>query len=798
MKRWIRRIGLAALALVIIGGSGGYLWLRTSLPQISGTIRVAGLSGLVEIIRDREGIPHIRAKSAKDAYFALGFVHAQDRLFQMDFMRRLGAGRLSEVMGDPTIRIDKLMRTLGLYRLAEESARRMSADSRAALDAYTSGVNAYMDSRAGLLPIEFVFLWYTPKRWRPADSLVWGRMMAFRLTGNWGDEALRARLTGKLPAERIEELWPEYDGKAPATLPAARAADNSEIRHHFARLMDDFPDAMRRVTASNSWLLSGKHTQSGKPILANDPHLGFQAPNLWYLARMEAPGLSLTGATVPGVPYHVLGHNGKAAWAFTTTESDTQDLYLERLTEGSTDTYDTPDGPKPFTVREEVIQVSGGEPVRLKVRSTRHGPVVSDLDKDLRATAGNKHVVALAATALRPEDRTAEAIHGFGRAQDWPAFREAARLFHAPQQNISYADTEGNVGFIAPALVPLRKNGNGIAPSPGWTDDHEWNGFIPFEQLPQAFNPESGRIVNANHRVAPKGYPYYLGHIRTPPYRAERIHRVLDSAPGNGGKHALEGFAGLQKDALSLTFIDLKPLMMIRAPRNQTALKAYELLSKWDGRMDRDRPEPLIFVAWLRAFNRQLYEDELGEAFSAYWGLHPAFVRRALTDRGHWCDDTKTPKKQSCEIVLERSLEMAVAELAEEYGDDPTSWRWGQAHYARFRHILFGWIPVLNRIFDIVIPSDGGAFTVNRAQMRIGDKRRPFASVHGPGYRAVYDLSDLDKSLFMQATGQSGNFLSPLYDNLTERWRDGKYLTIPRSRQAAMAGARGVLKLAPR
>lgn len=791
MKRWIGRIGLAVLAFLLFGGAGGYLWLRTSLPEISGTIRVAGLSGPVEIVRDREGIPHISAKSADDAYFGLGFAHAQDRLFQMDFMRRLGAGRLSEVMGKPTIRIDKLMRTLGLYRLAEETVSRVSPDTRAALEAYAAGVNAFMDSRAGSLPIEFVFLWYKPERWKPADSLVWGRMMAFRLSGNWGDEALRARLSGKLPPQQIEELWPELDGDAPATLPAGQA---QLMRTRFAQLMDDFPAQMRRVTASNSWVLSGQHTESGKPIMANDPHLGFQTPNLWYLARIEAPGLSVTGATVPGVPFHILGHNRKIAWAFTTTESDTQDLYLERLTEGAVDRYDTPAGPKPFTVREEIIRVSGAKPVRLMIRSTRHGPVVSDLDPSLKATAGARYVISLAATALREDDRTAEAIQRFNLAQDWDAFREGARLFHAPQQNISYADTDGNTGFIAPALVPLRKTGEGAAPSPGWTDDYEWAGFIPFEQLPQTFNPASGRIVNANHRVAPKDYPYYLGYVRTPPYRAERIHQLLDATP----KQNLKTTAALQNDVLSLAFADLGPKMMVRAPVERVAAKAYTLLKNWNGVMARDRPEPLIFTAWLRELNRRLYADELGDAFKAYWGLHPAFVLHALTDRQHWCDDVKTERKESCETILAESFDTTITTLSAAYGDDPAAWRWGEAHYALFRHILFGWIPYADRVFDITIPSDGGAFTVNRAQMRIGDAKHPYASVHGPGYRAIYDLSDLDKSLFMQATGQSGNFLSPLYDDLNLRWRDGKYLTIPSSRKTALADAVGVLTLRPR
>lgn len=788
MIKWTKR-ALGGLVLVLfVASGGGYLLLRTSLPRISGAIAVNGPSAPVEIIRDRNAIPHIHARSAADAYYALGFAHAQDRLFQMDFMRRVGAGRVSEVVGPKTLGLDRMMRVLGLYRLAEQSVEHLSPDTLAVLDAYAEGVNGFLTRRAGALPPEFIALGYRPEPWRPADSLVWARMMAMRLTGNWRNEALRASLAGRFPPERIEELWPGIeDGAAPTVFGLAG-------HPIFAGLIDAWPESMRPILASNSWAVAGSGSATGKPILANDPHLGFRAPGLWYPVRIEAPGLALTGATVPGVPFVILGHNGRIAWAFTTTGSDTQDLFVERLDPANPDRYVGPGGTQNFETSDETITVSGGADVTITVRRTRHGPVISDIVPGLDSVAGAGHVIALAATALRRDDLTAEAIHRLNLAGDWPAFRAALRRFHSPQQNITYADTAGNIGFIAPGLVPIRKSGTGNTPAPGWTGTHDWRGFIPFDALPSSFNPSSGRIVNANHRVVPDSYPYHLGLIPTAPYRARRIHELLNATRA----HTVPASAAMQADTVSLMARELAPLMTRIAPRSPGASAALRMIRRWDGTMDRDRPEPLIFIAWLRAFNRLLYADELGPAFHAYWRLRPIFVRKALTGHGTWCDDVGTPATETCADTLERALDETLDELASAYGNDPESWRWGDAHFARFRHPIFGRIPILRDLADIRIPSSGGAYTVNRAQHRTANPRSPFASVHGPGFRAIYDLADLDASLFMQSTGQSGNPLSPRYGDRIGRWREGDYFRIPASRERALDGALGVLILDPK
>lgn len=779
-----------ATVIVVTGAAGGVLWLRTSLPSLSETLRITGLSGTVDIIHDRNGVPHIMATSANDAYLSLGFIHARDRLFQMDFMRRLGAGRLSEVIGGATLPLDKTMRTLGIHRLAGETFRRLPDDAQSAIEAYTAGVNAFLKTHAGALPTEFIALRYAPEQWTASDSLVWGRLMAMRLTGNWRTEALRAALAPRLTAAQISDLWPGDTSDTPPTL----AALPQSATKHAKPLLRFIPDWLDQMSASNSWLVSGAHTGSGKPILANDPHLGFRAPGLWYLARISAPGLSVTGATVPGVPFHILGHNARIAWAFTTTDSDTQDLYIERLVPGSPEEYETPTGPAAFTSRTETIKVKGGDAVQITIRETRHGPVISDIYGDLGKTAPAGHVIALAAAALRPDDMTPLALYRLNRALNWTEFEQAAQSFHAPQQNISYADIDGNTGFIAPGRVPVRKSGRGRLPVPGWTGDYDWTGFIPFDALPRTRNPASGRIVNANHRIVPRSYNWYLTDDWNPPFRARRIYELLKDAH----PHSMQRSSAMQNDTVSLAARDLVPILLrLLSARSERQKAVAARLRAWDGTMSRNAAEPLIFITWLKELNRALYADELGPQFSRYFRLRPQVVLHMLSHSPLWCDNTETEKAESCSETVSAAMTSALASLDDKFGNDFQKWRWGTAHEAVFSHPIFGRIPFLNRLADIRIESDGGPFTVNRAQPRITNPKRPFASVHGPGYRAIYDLSNLANSLFATATGQSGNPLSARYANNTRAWRDGEYLKIPQTRSDALKHTMGTTKLIP-
>ena len=541
--------------------------------------------------------------------------------------------------------------------------------------------------------------------------------------------------------------------------------------------------------ASNGWVVTGAQTATGKPLLANDPHLGFGAPILWYLVRMEAPGLHLAGATVPGVPFTIIGHNRQIAWGISSTQTDMQDLFTEWIDPADTGRYLVPGGSRPFGTRREVIAVKGLDDVVLTVRETRHGPVVTD------KFAGSGKIFALAASFLEGGDTTPGAIRRINRAGDWEAFLAAARGFHAPQLNMVYADTDGNIGFIAPGKVPIRPRSP--FPRPGWTGEKDWTGFIPFAELPRAFNPGAGRIVTANDPVVPAGYPYYITDDWAPSYRARRIGELLDEDRNDGRPQSPETTARIQGDHVSLMARHLLPLMLlIPHPGADRERRALALLEKWDGTMSRTRPEPAIFAAWLGEFNRAVYGDELGDLMGGYWKQRPRFIASVLGGRGHWCDDVGTPETEDCANRLALALERALDGLASRLGPDMEGWRWGELHRAFFRHRLFSALPVVGPWADLTIHTDGGGYTVNRGAFRVSDPERPFQHIHGPGMRAIFDLSDLDKSLFMIATGQSGNPLSPHYGDMLEDWRDGRYLRL--GPLDGKSGDRRVSRLIPR
>ena len=745
--------------------AGGWLWLLTSLPKTDGLRAINGLQKTVEIRRDRYGVPHIKAQTEHDTYVALGYVHAQDRLWQMDFLRRLGAGRLSEILGDSTVRSDRYMRTLGLYRLAQTSVARLPPDARAAIDAYTEGVNAYLDSRNGAWPIEFYILRYRPERWKPADSLVWGRTMGIFLSRNWREEVLRARIKQTLGADALPVLFPEYPADGPRTSVAYG---------------DGLDNPLAVGSASNAWVVSGDHTVTKKPLLANDPHLRFRTPALWYLATIDTPGRSLAGATVPGVPFMVLGQNSHIAWGFTSAETDVQDLYVEKLDTSERSRYRTPEGNRRFVERTEIIRVRDRPDVRFTVRSTRHGPVISDLSPGLKSLAPKGHVLALATPALREDDDSALASYKLSHARNWTQFRNAVGSWHTPHLNIAYADRDGNIGLIAAARVPLRNAGDGRLPAEGWSGEFDWAGWIPFDDLPQFFNPPGGIIANANNPTATAEYQYTLGRWRTPGYRAQRLEHLLKSSRSTD----VAAMTRIQNDSVSVAARDLLATLLQTDPRTEEAGRVHALMRGWDGTMARDIPQPLIFFAWLRALDRHLLADELGELYAQYGGLHTQTIKTVLSREISWCDDKSTPTQESCDDQVTASLADAMTELSERFGTDFTRWQWGAAHIVRFDHPVLGRLPVIGGLFNIRLPTDGGPYTLNRGMIRISSDA-PYASVHGAGYRAVYDLAAKDRSRFIVSPGQSGNWFSSHYDDLAERWRNGGWLSLKTPNQDA-------------
>jgi penicillin G amidase len=760
----IRRIfaGLVLLLMLLIGS--GYLYLRSSLPQVNGAIAVSGIGSTVHIERDADGVPLIVAANDEDAAFGLGFVHAQDRLFQMEMMRRYGAGRLAEVVGAEALPIDKQMRVLGFYRAAEAEISHLSPEVQRGLDAYAAGVNALLVTRSGAPPPEFLLLRFSPEPWRAADSLVWGRLMDLQLGFNYRLELERARLARDLSPEDLALLYPEYPKDAPTTLADLsrlyRRLPLDQIHAALPKLPGDGP-----IYASNNWVVDGPHSASGKPLVANDPHLGFSTPGVWYLARLKTPERELAGATAPGVPLVVLGHNDRIAWGFTTTTADIEDLFIEKLDPDDPGRYLTAEGSAAFDTREETIAVRGVAPVTMTVRRTRHGPVLSDVLPAGWAESG--YVLALATTYLSDQDRTAEALWRINRAENWESFRAALDRFTGPPQNIVYGDVDGTIGFIVPGHIPIRRSGNGWMPVPGWTGQFDWTAFIPFDQLPQATNPGSGHFASANNKIVPDSYRYFISRDWDVPYRITRIDAMLETAP----KQAPDKSVAMQADTLSLMAQRLVPLMTRITPSDPAAEDAVRRLRGWDFRMDAEKPEPLLFIAWLREFARSVFFGRLGPAAADYWNLKPMVIAAILSERQDWCTTAERPD-ESCDTRLAEALSAALAGLRQRYGTDMAEWRWGRAHIAQFPNRVLDRIPLLGDWLKVAIPTSGGPDTVDVGPISIRDEAHPYDQRFGAGLRIVTDLAAPAESRMIVVPGQSGNPFSPHFSDLLTRWRD--------------------------
>ncbi|MGV3741476.1 MAG: penicillin acylase family protein, partial [Burkholderiaceae bacterium] len=746
---------LALLSLFCLLAAVFFWYRQGSLASVEGNIKLASLTHPVDIVRDKEGVPHIFAKSSTDAYFALGLVHAQDRLWQLEMHRRIASGTLAEVLGPNALNTDRFLRTLGVRRNAEAILEGLNRETRAALDAYAKGINSYLDSHRGPLPPEF-FLTGAPKPapWHPVDSIGWQTMMAWDLGANWTQELLRMRLSQRLSLAQINEFLPPYPGDA--VIPTR---DYTELYKNFSGLTEQLaaiastaPPSGIEGTGSNNWVLSGARTASGKPMLANDPHLALAAPSLWYFAHLSAPGLNVIGATLPGIPCVVLGRTDRIAWGFTNTAPDVQDLYIERINPDNPMQYQDPEGWRDFERRTEIIKVKGESDVRLEIRSTRHGPVISGalpIADKARIDTG-RYAISFAWAALRPDDRTIQAGIGFNKARNWKEFRSAAMDFRAPQQNIVYADVEGNIGFIAPGIVPVRRPENdlkGLAPAPGWDSRYDWEGFIPFEELPQSFNPSSGRIATANEKIVSSSYSHFLTSEWALPYRAKRINTLLDARD----KHDVESFAGMQQDAVSLAAREMQPILLQLNPAGERERRTLDMLSRWNASMATDSPEALIFNAWTREVSRRIFEDELGEELMAdYWdqrNTHQSMVNvlKNVNGQARWCQkaDSGTgpmsdgENQAACRKILSEGLDAALTDLEKRYGADMTKWKWGTAHMARSEHRPFDKVPWLAGFFDIRLPSPGDTYTVNVGRYSLRDEAEPFTSRHAAGLRAI-------------------------------------------------------------
>jgi len=751
MKRFLRAMAwLLALGLflVLLLALSGYLYLRSSLPQEEGRIALKGLSAPVEVVRDAHGVVRIRAATLRDLFFAQGFAHAQERLWQMEFQRRVGQGRLSEVLGEATLPQDRFLRTWGFYRAAKAAYERLYPEEKEAVDAYAAGVNAFLASGAPLPP-EFTLLGFRPEPWTGPDVLVWAKMMSYDLSGNWEEELLRHRLLARgISPERLSELLPPYPEDAPTVL---RAED---LRLPLKR--EEAPFALlqmappRYLEASNNWVVAGSRTDTGKPFLANDPHLALQAPSLWFLMALEAPGFKAIGATLPGLPGIVIGRNERIAWGVTNVGADVEDLYLLEEVEGRG--YRYKGRVVPYGVREERIRVKGGKEEVLKVREAVYGPVITDALKDPPQTP-----MALRWVSLDPEDHILMAFLGVNRAKNWNEFQKALEPYSAPSQNFVYADVEGNIGYVAPGKFPVRREGHtGMVPVPG-NGEWDWLGYRRPEEWPRAFNPPRGYLVTANHKVTPKGFPYALTYDWAEPYRAERIEELLLAKE----KLSLEDMRAIQQDQKSLLYRDFRPVLEFLSPLSERARAWRERLLAWDGTMAASSEEALVFALWYTELTR-LPEREVGEA---YWD-EPRYLLKAMKEGDKNCDRPETDYKETCldyaALALERALDRKEALGAR---------AWGEVHRARFAHAVLTHTP-LKRLSDREVAFGGDRYTVNVGPF----DPKTLAMGHGPSYRQIVDLAHMENSLFVHPMGPSGHFLSAHYADLLALWARGAYL----------------------
>lgn len=771
--------GVLGVALLVAGWSAWIAWrINSSLPQIEGEMVVAGITGEVSILRDEHGVPHIFGETDEDVFFGLGFAHAQDRLFQMELMRRAVQGRLSEVVGSAALPVDRRSRTLGFARSAAGSAALMDDETRTVVEAYASGVNALIDSNGFVAPPEFQLLMFSPSHWTVEDTAGVLYYMSDSLVAGAGDEFARARLARELEEDRIAEFltpYPDFGVTALSAVdmglvaPAQPETVRDEIADDDAAIdadgagedasdadensdADDEPDLggveEEPGPGSNNWVVSGALTASGAPLLANDPHLGLSAPGVWYLARLALSDGDVVGMTLAGAPMVVLGRNEHAAWAFTNTGYDVQDLVLVPLDELDAER------------REERINVRLGGTQTHVVLDTELGPVLDREQFGLDMFPEDVAVV-LRTTADDFDNMGVRSALQLMRARDWDDFVEAGRGWTAPMQNVLFASVDGTIGYASPGRMPQRD------------DDGVWVGEVPYDELPRVRDPASGSIVTANNRIAPEEYPYPTpGAFAT--YRALRIEDLIDDTE----LHDIASFSEMQSDVVSVHAQRLLPALRRARPQTELGAIALSLLQEWNGEMDADRGEPLIFEAWLRFVHPAIYEDELGEAFSRYDHSRRVFLDHVLNGRlSHWCDDIDTPDRETCSEVSGDAMDAAAVYLLETYGPDPMQWRWGDAHQAAFDHPIpfFNTLPVLRDMFGERQPVGGDGSTVNVAHFNFN---RMFDVVHAASMRAIYDLSDLDSSVFMHAPGQSGHPLSPHYRDLAPLWAAGEYFEV--------------------
>ncbi len=813
--RWLLRVFTALVVLVLLAGTLVYWLASRSLPDYSADHEVAGITAPVEIVRDNADVPHIFGATDADVFYGLGFAQAQDRLWQMVMLRRTAQGRLSEIFGTRTLKVDELLRRLDIYNLAVASVEAQDADTKSALAAYSAGVNAWLaEVNRGSLgrgAPEFFLFSNEIAPWQPADSIAIVKLMALQLSGHLANEVLYARTSLLLPEDRVRDILPDVPGEGIAALPkyASLFPDVPRYAANTTAPTDPLSPVKPRdlAGASNAWAAAPSRSATGSTLLANDPHLGFTAPSIWYLARLELSTGGVIGGTIPGVPAVLLGRSEDFGWALTSSYMDDQDVYIEKLNPDDPSEVLTPDGFKPMLTRPSIIKVKDAAPVALDLQWTENGPVLPGDQYDLGTVTPPGHITSLAWTALSGKDTTLSAGMRLMRAKTVAEGLAAGEGFVAPTQNLTLAD-HTTIALKTVGAMPRRSarhQSQGRMPSPGWLAENRWQGRMNYQANPEFVAPDGGILGNTNNKTLDRPFPFHVSFTWGDTQRIQRWKRLMQ----NREVHTRESFIEAQQDTVSFTARSLLPLIAAdlwftgEAAPDGTAerqrQRALDLLADWNGEMNEHLPEPLIYAAWIRALQDRLIRDELGPLSREYTHVEPIFIERVFRDvdgASAWCDVLQSAAIESCTDISRAALDDALLWIAEHYGSALESLRWGDAHVAAQNHAVLGKMPVINWLVNIQQSTSGGDNTLLRGRTS-GVEPTPFQNVHGPGYRGVYDFADPDSSVFVISTGQSGHFLSRHYDDLGELWRRGEYIPMSLDPDLARAAAVGITHLRP-
>jgi penicillin amidase len=772
-----RRTGAAALASA--GAASFGLWhrlFRHPLPKTKGSISVKGLESQITICRDRFGVPRIEARSNTDLCFGHGFCIGQDRLWQLEFYRRVASGRIAEFAGRDGLKADRVMRTLGLKRIADGEVATIPASGRNYLEAYAAGVNAAI-AAAPAPPFELQLLRIEPEPWTVADSLAIGKVVALGFSTNMEQELFRAELVSLIGAEKVARLEPQYPGGNPViTQPGTPwPGGGIELAAQIAEVRQAVGLSLERA-GSNNWAVSGERSTTGKPLLANDPHISATIPDVWYAVDLSAPDIEMRGGSLPGTPGLVIGQSPHVAWGFTNVMADVQDLYVERVRsahEGQPAQYEFEGEWRPMTVTHERIAISGTHPEPFEIWETHHGPIVN------RALAADgPEPLALAWTALREPWPSAAGIE-LGLATSGRELVAGLSDFAVPCMNLVWADAGGSIGYKLIGKLPRRRGGCPDLPKPGWTGEYEWDGYIPFEELPEIVDPPGGTIVTANNRIAPDDYPHHITSEYLDGYRAARITELLEEKE----RHSLDDFERIQADLLSIPGRETAARLARLTPTDQPSVRAIERLRSWDHRMDPDSVAATIYAAFTTHFSRAVAEAVIGDTAAArHWislsrvgftemTSSPWRFQARLLELWEEADAELIGGRDWDELALE-ALRAGLAELGALHGDDPAAWRWGRVHGLRFVHPLGDGHTQVSKVLDRVlsrrVPAGGSQETVNCVGYvpHDGDYSGKWAA----SFRLLADVSDPERSRWQHMTGQSGHPGSRHYDDLLQDW----------------------------